>query len=94
MKNKWFTQQPVLVVLAQPDVIQLCKNTLQTSAVCPKFRMCAGSDGPRLLFEDSVGGVAVELIALNNVNLGPPACKLLTSFHKYMFFKTTACQTN
>lgn len=63
------------------------------STACPKFRMCAGSDGPRLLFEVSVGGVALEFIALNDVNLGPRACKLLTSFHKSTFFKTVDCQT-
>lgn len=82
-----------IVALAQPDVIQLCKNTLQMSTACPKFRMCAGSDGPRLLFEVSVGGAALEFIALNDVKLGPRACKLLASFHKSAFFKTADCQT-
>lgn len=74
-------------------VIQLCKNTLQMSTACPKFRVCAGSDGPRLLFEVSVGGVALEFIALNDVNLGPRACKLLRPFHKSTSFKTEDCQT-
>lgn len=82
-----------LVVVAQPDVIQLCKNTLQMSTACPKFRMCAGSEGPRLLLEVSVGGVAPEFIALNDVNLGPRACKLLTSFHKSTPFKTVDRRT-
>lgn len=63
------------------------------STACPKFRMCAGSDGPGLLLEVSVGGVAPEFIALNDVNLGPRACKLLTSFHKSTPFKTVDPQT-
>lgn len=51
MKNKWFTQLLALVVVAQPDVIQLCKTTLQTNAAWPLFGMCAGSDGPWLLLQ-------------------------------------------
>lgn len=71
MKNKWSTQLPTLVVVAQSDVIQLYKTTPQTPAAFPAFGMCAGSDGPWLLLQVKWVVVAVECITLNNVNLGP-----------------------
>lgn len=91
MKNKWFTQLPTLVVVAQPDVIQLCKTTPQTNAACPTFGMCAGSDGPWLLLQ--VKWVVLQWSASHRIML-IWALVYVNYSHPFMFFKTTDCQRN
>lgn len=77
MKNKRFTRLLALVEVAQPDLIQLCKTTLQTNAACPTLLVqrleCVLAE-TMVVTPGQVGGVAVECITLNNANLGPHVC--------------------
>lgn len=91
MKNKWITQRPVLVVVAQPDVTQLCGTTLQTHAARPAFGMRAGRDGPHSLLQ--VRWVLLQWSASRRT----PFIRALVYAnysHPLMFFKSTDYQRN